>query len=242
MGAPLGFKTFATGDVLTAADTNGYLMQGVWTFASATARDAAVTSPQEGNMCYLKDTDAVQYYSGSAWTAVAPSASGGMTLLSTTAMSGNATITVSSISGSYNQLAIQVLDSYPSSPGVMSLRFNTDATAAAYVYNINYYPVDTGSGVTRNTTGYSTTAVGLSEGTIQTSDNNNSVYINVLNYAETAVRKLFTFNNGFQNFGSNQSLSTGAGYWNNTAAITSVSIITSGGTWTQGSIKIWGIK
>lgn len=70
MGAPLGFKTFTTGDVLTAADTNGYLMQGVWTFASATARDAAVTSPQEGNMCYLKDTDAVQYYSGSAWTAV----------------------------------------------------------------------------------------------------------------------------------------------------------------------------
>jgi len=70
MGTPLGFKTFATGDVLTAADTNGYLMQGVWTFASAAARDAAVTSPQEGNMCYLKDTDAVQYYSGSAWTAV----------------------------------------------------------------------------------------------------------------------------------------------------------------------------
>ena len=75
MGAPLGFKTFATGDVLTAADTNGYLMQGVWTFASATARDAAVTSPQEGNMCYLKDTDAVQYYSGSAWTAVGAASS-----------------------------------------------------------------------------------------------------------------------------------------------------------------------
>ncbi|CAB4167328.1 hypothetical protein UFOVP1262_9 [uncultured Caudovirales phage] len=75
MGAPLGFKTFATGDVLTAADTNGYLMQGVWTFASAAARDAAVTSPQEGNMCYLKDTDAVQYYSGSAWTPVSTSGS-----------------------------------------------------------------------------------------------------------------------------------------------------------------------
>ena len=71
MAAPLGFKTFVTGDVLTAADTNGYLMQGVWVFASAAARDAAVTSPQEGNMCYLKDTNTVQYYSGSAWTAVA---------------------------------------------------------------------------------------------------------------------------------------------------------------------------
>jgi len=70
MAAPLGFKTFATGDVLTAADTNGYLMQGVWTFANAAARDAAVTSPQEGNVCYLKDTDAIMTYSGTAWVAV----------------------------------------------------------------------------------------------------------------------------------------------------------------------------
>ncbi len=67
MAAPLGFKTFATGDVLTAADTNGYLMQGIWVFANSTARDAAVTSPQEGNSCYLKDTDVIQVYSGSAW-------------------------------------------------------------------------------------------------------------------------------------------------------------------------------
>ena len=70
MAAGQGFKTFATGDVLTAADTNGYLMQGIWVFANATARDAAVTSPQEGNACYLKDTDAVQTYSGSAWVSV----------------------------------------------------------------------------------------------------------------------------------------------------------------------------
>jgi len=67
MAAGAGFKTFATGDVLTAADTNGYLMQGIWVFANATARDAAVTSPQEGNACYLKDTDQILVYSGSAW-------------------------------------------------------------------------------------------------------------------------------------------------------------------------------
>ena len=70
MAAGLGFKTFATGDILTAADANGYLMQNIWVFANAAARDAAVTSPQEGNACYLKDTDAVQTYSGSAWVAV----------------------------------------------------------------------------------------------------------------------------------------------------------------------------
>ncbi len=67
MAAGLGFKTFNTGDVLSAADTNGYLMQGIWVFANATARDAAVTLPQEGNSCYLKDTDVIQVYSGSAW-------------------------------------------------------------------------------------------------------------------------------------------------------------------------------
>lgn len=69
MAAGLGFKTFNTGDVLSAADTNGYLMQGIWVFANATARDAAVTSPQEGNACYLKDTDVIQVYTGSTWAA-----------------------------------------------------------------------------------------------------------------------------------------------------------------------------
>jgi hypothetical protein len=67
MAAGQGFKTFTTGEVLTAADVNGYLMQGVLVFASAAARDAAITSPQEGQCCYLKDTDAVLTYSGSAW-------------------------------------------------------------------------------------------------------------------------------------------------------------------------------
>lgn len=80
MASGLGFTTFATGDVLTAASVNGYLMQGVWVFADSTARDAAVTSPQEGNMCYLKSTDAVQYYSGTAWTAVGGGGGGGKVL------------------------------------------------------------------------------------------------------------------------------------------------------------------
>jgi hypothetical protein len=67
MAAGLGFKDFVTGEVLTAADVDGYLMQGVWVFASAAARDSAVTSPQEGNFAYLKDTNVTTYYTGSAW-------------------------------------------------------------------------------------------------------------------------------------------------------------------------------
>jgi hypothetical protein len=68
MAAGLGFKDFVTGEVLTAADVDGYLMQGIWVFASAAARDSAVTSPQEGNFAYLKDTNTTTYYTGSAWT------------------------------------------------------------------------------------------------------------------------------------------------------------------------------
>jgi hypothetical protein len=78
MAAGLGFKDFTTGEVLTAADVDGYLMQGVWVFASAAARDAAVTSPQEGNFAYLKDTNVTTYYTGSAWATLA--AGGGKVL------------------------------------------------------------------------------------------------------------------------------------------------------------------
>jgi len=67
MAAGLGFKTFTTGEVLTAADTNGYLMQGILVFASEAARNSAITSPQEGQFAYTKDNNTVWYYTGSAW-------------------------------------------------------------------------------------------------------------------------------------------------------------------------------
>ena len=69
MAAGLGFKDFVTGEVLTAADVDGYLMQGIWVFASTAARDAAVTSPQEGNFAFTKDTNSLWYYDGATWVA-----------------------------------------------------------------------------------------------------------------------------------------------------------------------------
>jgi hypothetical protein len=71
MAAGLGYKEFSTGDVLTAADANGYLAsQVVMVFASAAARTSAITSPQEGMISFRKDADALEYYSGAAWVAV----------------------------------------------------------------------------------------------------------------------------------------------------------------------------
>ena len=82
-----GFKTFAVGEVLTAADVNDYLMeQVVGIFADATARDAQITSPIEGQFCYLADTNVLQYYTGSAWAAYLDE--GDISAVNTSATSG----------------------------------------------------------------------------------------------------------------------------------------------------------
>jgi len=64
-----GFKDWTAGDVLTAADVDGYLMrQTVMTFADASARDTALSGVlDEGMMAYLEDTNVTTYYDGSSW-------------------------------------------------------------------------------------------------------------------------------------------------------------------------------
>jgi hypothetical protein len=107
MAAGLGFKTFTTGEVLSAGDVNGYLMQGILVFASAAARDAAITSPQEGQYAYLKDTNATTYYTGSAWTS-ASAASGALTLITTTSFSAAAAMSINNcFSSTYTNYLIQ---------------------------------------------------------------------------------------------------------------------------------------
>jgi hypothetical protein len=70
-GSPnAGYKTFNTGDVLTAAQVQYYLQnQSIMYFADATARDAALTAPirQEGMFVYLADTNTTMYYDGTTW-------------------------------------------------------------------------------------------------------------------------------------------------------------------------------
>ena len=70
--AGAGYKLFNTGDVLTAAQVNTYLQQQViMVFASSAARTTALSSVlAEGMFSYLTDTNAFQYYDGSAWTDV----------------------------------------------------------------------------------------------------------------------------------------------------------------------------
>ena len=70
--AGLGRKVFSAGEVLTAANVNGYLMdQAVMVFDSSAARGSALgTAVSEGMVAYLKDTNGLEFYDGAVWTAV----------------------------------------------------------------------------------------------------------------------------------------------------------------------------
>jgi hypothetical protein len=271
-----GFKTFTTGEVLTAADTNNFLMQGVLVFDDAVARDAAITAPVEGQVVYLKDTNAVLSYDGTSYVGVggssplttkgdlytfstvdarlgvgandtvltadsaeatglkwaAPAAGGGMTLLSTTAITGTpSTVTISGISGGYKDLIINITDFYGSSNGTkLRMTFNNDT-------DNNYRTQNTTS-----TTPYDSGVIGYLEitETITSASNANSLNVFVNDYTN-AFKK-----NGTSNVSiiSSTVLNCSNIDWayNTTSAITRLDISTSTGTITQGSIKVYGVN
>ena len=124
MAAGLGFKEFTTGDVLTAADANGYLAsQVVMVFASSAARTSAIASPQEGMISYLKDTNSTEYYSGSAWAPISAGGGGKVlqvvqgsstTLTASTSTSLVDTTLTATITPSLNTSKILILASHAS--------------------------------------------------------------------------------------------------------------------------------
>ena len=73
-----GYLEFTTGQVLTAAQVNTFLMeQAVMTFADATARTAALAGVlREGILTYNEDTAQLEIYDGTAFVAAAPVVSG----------------------------------------------------------------------------------------------------------------------------------------------------------------------
>lgn len=70
--AGAGFKDFVDGDILTATQVDTYLMQqAVMVFDDSTARTTALSGVlAEGMITYLKDTDAVEKYNGTSWSAI----------------------------------------------------------------------------------------------------------------------------------------------------------------------------
>jgi hypothetical protein len=284
--AGAGYKLYATGDILTAAQVNNYLQeQTVMVFADAATRTTALASVlAEGMISYLKDTDVTQYYSGSAWVTIGGSASplttkgdlygysttnarvavgtngqvltadstaatgvawasaaagGGMTLLSTTSLSGTST-TISSISGAYKQLKIYVKDFYTSSNADLNVQLNGNTTASNYMQFVlrGAAPTSNGTYVDNSVAGF--TINGYTNGT--TSADNFS-YIVLPDYANTTTNKVFTsFSTIIANSGVKTAAMVQGGYYGTIAAITSITFVTTVGTFSAGSVEIYGVN
>ena len=302
MAAGLGFKTFVTGDVLTAGDVNGYLMQGVLVFANAAARDAAITSPQEGQFAYTKDTDGLWYYDGAAWVASgatgdiegvtagtgisgggtsgtvtitnsmataidakgdlvagtgadafsrlavganntvltadsaeatglkwATPATGGMTLISTTTLSGAST-TVSSIPSTYVNLFVVVTNFDPASDGAtLNMKFNSHTT-------YDFQTAFTG------TSNFGSTAIPTT-GSQDNGTSNALTTILIPNYAGTTWKMADCLTIGNQETTpANYQFYRATGLANLTSAISSLVFSCSSGNFSGGSVLLYGVK
>lgn len=252
MAAGQGFKTFANGEVLSAADVNGYLMQGVLVFADATARTAAITSPQEGQTTYLKDTDVIQVYSGSAWVTKSGAlptqtgnagkylttdgtdaswgtvSAGGMTLLSTTTLSGTST-TISSISQSYKSLYFIIHSVNAASNYIIQCLPNNSSTLAS-----------AGGYDTSSAAGYAGQAIRISgvNNTLLSSSTQNAYACRIDNYASTTSLKPISH----YGMGASGVYVNFAGCFRSTTEITSLVFNLDGTTFTGGTVLLYGVS
>jgi hypothetical protein len=285
MAAGLGFKTFSTGDVLSATDVNGYLMQGILVFASAAARDAAITAPAEGQFAYLKDTNVTTYYTGSAWANVdttgmtnpmtttgdiiysssgstparlgigtsgqvigiaagvpawtTPASGGGMTLISTTSLTGSS-IDLTSIAGTYVDLRVEISDYYPSADAILQFRINNDTSTrrAQYYAEINKTTGNLSDDIAINTTTLTNLSI---NNTTDNVDKNNLAVLEFFNYTSTGP-KFIRSTHYFFNETNTECFNVSNIVIDATAAISSIQIITNAGTFSAGTVKLWGIK
>jgi len=101
--AGLGRKVFTAGEVLTAANVNGYLMdQTVMVFAGTAARSSAIATASAGMISYRTDGTVWEGYNGSTWgpivdTSTLLTASSTATLTNKSIDSGQLTTTVNTI-------------------------------------------------------------------------------------------------------------------------------------------------
>ena len=90
----MAYKVFTNGSVLQASEINDNLMrQSVMVFSNAAARTAAITSPVEGMVTYLEDTNQLFIYSGSSWIIFANSAVNAYSLVQTIYSTSSGTFT-----------------------------------------------------------------------------------------------------------------------------------------------------
>lgn len=164
-----------------------------------------------------------------AW---ASPASGSMTLLSTTTISsGTSTITLNSIDQTYINLVLSFEDLVLSANAYVTMTMNN--TGSVYASNIS----DSG-GTGLNPTG---TAYMPGSGANLSSTSDSNIVATIQNYAVSGIYK-GVFTNGLMKDPTGYSTVQGKIIANITNAITRLDFTLSTGTYTSGTIKLYGVK
>jgi len=160
-------------------------------------------------------------------------AAGGMTLISTTTLSG-ASITLSSIPQTYVHLQLVIRDALPATDDVRGrLRLNSDSNANRHK--------DAGTIVNPGT--FDDTAYSFGN-EMDNSVTQNLNILTIYDYTNTNTWKMITAYNLNVNATTNTSVNAylGMGVYNQTSAITALDIFPSSGNWTSGTVLLYGVK
>jgi hypothetical protein len=209
-----------TNSMATAIDAKGDLIVGTGadTFSKLTA----------GTNGYLLTADSAEA-TGLKWTA--PPSSGGMTLLSTTTMSGAVT-TISSISGSYKQLYVIWYGMTNSTGnGYMEMKFNNTG-------NYSGLKSIASSGSATAQAENNVSIVRLSYGVNVSTNANNFAAMTINDYASTSNRKTFTVS---FNYATSEVIDYTGAFLNN-SAISELNFSNTGGDWSAGTVKVYGVN
>lgn len=232
--AGLGYKDFTAGAVLTAAQVDGYLMeQAVMNFAGTAARGSALASVQAAGMvAHVGGGTLTVATSGSAWAQVYP-AGGGMTLITSGTLSG-ASVVLSSIPSTYRDLKLVLMNVLPATNATdLYMRFNADSTA-------NRYASD--AVVAAGPLAFA--GAQMSFTTLSNSVSNLLAITTIFEYANATTWKMLTQDAIF-----NDTAATGQfkyrrfyGLYNQTPAISSITLLMSSGNFTSGTYSLYGVQ
>jgi hypothetical protein len=227
---------FTAGQVLTAAQMTE-VNTGIPVFADSTARDAAFGGAGEkvlaqGQYAYIEATSSLMVYSGSAWI----NASGGMTLISTTALSG-ASVSLSAIPSTYKNLQLVVRNFLPATDNQsFTVRVNGDSGANRH-FSVPSSTAPSSSAF--NLTVWNTNLIGQDNAVTQS-----IIVWDIFDYTNTVTWKSARAQFGYNNAATtaNVSFELSHYYYNQTTAITSLDLLPSSGNFTSGSVLLYGIS
>jgi hypothetical protein len=212
-----------TNSMATAIDSKGDLIGG--TGADTFARLAVGTN---GTVLTADSAETT----GMKWTT--PS-TGGMTLISTTTLTGSST-SVSVAANSYVKLFISISGINMSTAASFNCRFNSDSSTGNTIYLLQYNEIATSTG----TFNFDSNALPMPYPNLAAGANNTSAYIEIMNPNSSSRKNGIA---GLAGLGTTAQLTQGWQFsYNGTAVISNLTFNTTAGTFSAGTVQLYGVK